>query len=129
MNIATNEVAHKTRSLIVFQLGVGCIVAVFFFFFKDLIAGASAVYGALIATASAFMLGAGVKKADSKAISDPGKSMGVLYFGAVKRFLLVVILFVVGMKFLNLDALAVAAGFIAAQAGFVFLFKGLSRIG
>lgn len=127
MIITTDQVARKTRSLILYQLAAGLVVAILFYFFKDLIAAGSALCGAAVSSVSALMLGSGVKKADEKAVEDPTKSMGVLYFGAVKRFLLVVVLFIIGLKFLHLDAVAMAAGFIAAQVGFVFLFKGLSK--
>ncbi|MDH5544489.1 MAG: ATP synthase subunit I [Gammaproteobacteria bacterium] len=129
MNVATDEVSRKTRYLILYQLAAGAIVAVLFLLFKDLVAAVSALAGALTSSASAFLLGTGVSKAEASAIDNPGKSVGTLYFGAVKRFLLVIILFVLGLKFLHLDALAMAAGFIAAQIGFVFLFKGLSKVG
>jgi len=83
----------------------------------------SAFYGSLISMISALILGRGVSRASNAAISDPKMSMGILYAGAVFRFLLVLVLFVLGLLIFKLNALAVGAGFILAQLGFVFNFQ------
>ena len=44
-------------------------------------------------------------------------------------YLLAAVLFIVGLKFFTLDPIAMGLGFVVAQLGFVFLFKGLSKVG
>jgi ATP synthase protein I len=129
LNKANEEVTAKARNLIIFQLIAGLIVAAAFYLYKDALSAVSAIFGALTSLLSAYMLSSGVKKAERRAIDSPGKSMGVLYFGAVQRFILVVVLFIVGIKIFGLDPVAIGLGFIVAQLGFVFLFKGLSKVG
>jgi ATP synthase protein I len=129
LNKANEEVSAKARNLIIFQLIAGLIVAVVFYIYKDALSAVSAIFGAFTSVISAFLLSSGVKKAEKQAIDSPGKSMGVLYFGAVQRFILVVVLFIVGIKIFDLDPVAIGLGFVFAQLGFVFLFKGLSKVG
>ncbi|MDH5216774.1 MAG: ATP synthase subunit I [Gammaproteobacteria bacterium] len=129
MNKANEEVSAKAHNLLVYQIVAGLIVAVVFYIYKDALSAFSAIFGALTSLASAFMLSSGVKKAEKRAIDSPGTSVGILYFGAVQRFILVVVLFIVGLKFFALDPIAMGLGFVVAQLGFVFLFKGLSKVG
>ena len=129
MNTNTSDVSSKTRRLLVFQACAGVAVALVFYFFKGMVEFQSAIFGALISMASALWLGRGVKRAEVNAISDPKRSMAMLYLGAVQRFVLVIALFILGLSFLKLDPLAMGAGFGLAQLGFVIQFKSLSKVG
>ena len=51
----------------------------------------------------------GVLKAEKVAQTDPKKSLGILYFGAVQRFVMVVGLFIVGLAIFKLEPLATTA--------------------
>ena len=129
MNTTTSDVSAKTRRLLVFQACAGFAVALGFYFFKGMIGFQSAVFGALISMASALWLSRGVKQAESNAVQDPKRSMATLYLGAVQRFVLVIALFIVGLGVLKLDPIAMGAGFLLAQLGFVIQFKSLSKVG
>lgn len=86
-------------------------------------AAASALYGGVIALLSATLLGHGVQRAAETAQAAPEIGMRALYFGAVLRFVLVLVLFGVGMGLLRLAPLPLIAGFAVAQLA--FLINGL----
>jgi ATP synthase protein I len=73
--------------------------------------------GGLISLCVLLLLTRGVKRASEVALVDQKKSMMILYFGAVQRFVLIIILFVFGLRVLDLAPLEMLVGFAAAQAG------------
>lgn len=127
MNSETGEVAERTRRLIIYQVVAGLCVAVAFGVWLGLQPALSAFFGAAISMSSVLMLGSGVQKAGRAALADPKRSLGILYFGAVKRFVLVLALFILGAKALELGAFEMGAGFIAAQLGFVLQFSKMAK--
>jgi ATP synthase protein I len=58
-------------------------------------------------------------RAAEAARQDHKKSMLILYLGAVQRFVLVLVLFGVGLKGLNLTFLPMIAGFAGAQLAYL----------
>ncbi len=127
MNSTTREVAANTRRLIITQAIVGLVVATGFIFAQSLWAGVSAVFGSAISMVAALMLGSGVRRAGAQAAENPKKSMGILYFGAVQRFVMVLVLFIVGLSLIGMDPLAMAIGFGVSQFSYLFSFRGLGR--
>ncbi len=123
MTASTGEVAQRSRRLVAIQTGIGLIVALGFGFYDDPHAAISAFLGAFGSMISTLILGSGVEKASEEAVENPGKSMGMLYLGAVKRFLFVIVFFIAGIKLAELDPLALAVGFALAQLSFVFGIK------
>ena len=69
-----------------------------------------------------------VVRAEKSAQLDPKKSLGILYFGAAQRFIMVAGLFIVGLAILKLDPLATAAGFGFSQIGYVINLRQQSRV-
>ena len=61
----------------------------------------------------------GIQRANDAAKEDPGKSMRILYRGAVQRFVLVLALIAMGIALLKLSPLAVVTGFALAQIGYL----------
>ena len=61
----------------------------------------------------------GFKRANEFALSDPKKSMMILYIGAVVRFATVLIMLGIGLGVLKLEPLAVFVGFALAQASYL----------
>lgn len=127
MNNATSDVRNNARRLLIYQAVLGLITALGFFAWKGSWEAVSALFGVLTSMASVMMLGSGVSKASAKALENPKHSMGILYFGAVKRFLLVVGFFVVGLGVLKLEALSMCVGFVLAQTGFLVNMRGLAK--
>jgi len=112
------DLAAKARRVVMMQLATSVIVALLF-----LIQGAwdalSAFYGGLASVALALLSIRGFKRADVHALSDPKRSMMILYAGAVQRFVAVVVLLAVGLGAFELAPLAVFIGFALAQASYL----------
>lgn len=112
------DLAAKARRVVIAQLTVTAIVALLF-----LIQGAwdalSAAYGGLASVFLALLSIRGFKRANEHALSDPKKSMLILYIGAVQRFVAVVVLLAIGLGSLKLAPLAVFIGFALAQASYL----------
>ena len=84
------------------------------------LAAVSALYGSVISVVSALLLGRGVTRAEKLAIDDPKRSLGILYFGAVQRFVLVAVMLAIGLSVLQLTAIPTFVGFALAQMAFVY---------
>jgi len=108
----------QARKVIGVQLLVSTLVAGCF-----LLQGAweslSAFYGGVASVLIALLLRRGIRRASQLAVQNPGKSMTVLYVGAVQRFVLVLGLLAVGMAGLKLSPIAMCVGFAAAQLGYL----------
>ncbi|WP_455376217.1 ATP synthase subunit I [Kaarinaea lacus] len=118
MKIAEPELATKAKWVISTQLIVSIIVAVAFLT-KGTWESLAAVYGGLVSICISLLLLRGIQRANAAAKVDPGKSMRILYIGAVQRFVLVLGLIALGMAFFKLDPVATIVGFALAQAGYL----------
>ena len=87
------------------------------------LAAVSALYGSVISVVSALLLGRGVTRAEKLAIDDPKRSLGILYFGAVQRFVLVAVMLAIGLSVLQLTAIPTFVGFALAQMAFVYRLR------
>lgn len=76
----------------------------------------SAFCGGLISMSVLLLLTHGVRRASEVALVDQKKSMMILYFGAAQRFILIIVLFILGLRVLGLAPLEMLVGFAAAQA-------------
>lgn len=112
------DLAAKARRVVKVQLATSTIVALLF-----LIQGQwealSAFYGGLASIFIALLSIRGFKRANEHALTDPKRSMLILYIGAVQRFVAVVVLLAIGLGGLKLEALAVFVGFALAQASYL----------
>lgn len=116
--------ANLKRSLML-QAIVGVIAIVAFAFYgfaKD------AVYGAFISLANVLMLALTFNKANAKAALDPKAGILVLYMSAVLRFVLMAVLFIVGLAYLKLDAMPVIVTFMVMTVAQMFNLKGKRRL-
>ncbi len=119
LNTASREIIAATRKVISLQVGASVLIAAAFFMAKGEGEALSAFYGGLIGIAIAFLLGRGVVRAADAAQQDQKRSMLILYLGAAQRFLLVLVLFGVGLKGFNLAFLPMIAGFAGAQLAYL----------
>ena len=119
LDTASREINDATRKLILLQVSVGAVIAAAFFMAKGHGEALSAFYGGLISIVIAFLLGRGVVRAAEAARHDHKKSMLILYLGALQRFVLVLVLFGVGLKGLGLAFLPMIAGFAGAQLAYL----------
>ena len=119
LNIASREIVAATRKVIALQVGVSVLVGVAFMVAKGEGAGYAAFFGGVISMAVALLLGRGVARASEVARQDHKKSMLILYVGAVQRFVLVLVLFGVGLKALSLSFIPMLVGFAGAQLAYL----------
>jgi ATP synthase protein I len=119
LNTASREIITATRKVIALQLGAGIAIAAVFFMAEGKAEALAAFYGGMIGVVIAFLLGRGVVRAAEAARRDHKRSMLILYVGAAQRFILVLVLFGVGLKGLNLAFLPMIAGFGGAQLAYL----------
>jgi len=85
--------------------------------------------GFLIGVANVLMLSQTFKMANKRAATDPKGGMLVLYMSAVVRFILLAVLFVLGLSYLEQsDAFPVIITFVLMQIGQLFNLKGKRRL-
>jgi len=103
------------------QLGVGLAVAAVYLLKDGSWEAMSAFYGGLVSVISATMLSRGISRAGKEAEHSAKTSQVILYLGAVVRFVLVLVLFGIGLGVLKLAPLALIAGFVITQLVFVLM--------
>ena len=114
---AAAEMVVKTRRVIVLQIVIGVLVSAGFFFGKSQWHALSASWGASISLLSTLWLRRGVNKAGEQA-GHGKQSEAILYIGAALRFLMVLVLFAVGLAGIKLAPVATVTGFILTQLAF-----------
>ncbi len=118
MKIAEPELAAKARWVISTQLIISVIVAAAFLI-KSVWESVAALYGGIASLCITMLLLWGIKRATEAAKENPGKSMRILYIGAVQRFLLVIGLLAMGIALFKLDPIAMCVGFALAQLSYL----------
>lgn len=124
------ELVEKGRRVVIIQLMMTLVVAVAFFVYGFVFAlphsagqglwdALSATYGGLTSVLLALLSIRGFKRANAIALSDPKKSMMILYVGAVQRFVAVLVMLGIALGALKLAPIAVFIGFALAQAGYL----------
>jgi ATP synthase protein I len=118
LKIAEPELAAKARWVISTQLIISVIVAAAFLI-KSVWESVAALYGGIASLCITMLLLWGIKRATEAAKENPGKSMRILYIGAVQRFLLVIGLLAMGIALFKLDPIAMCVGFALAQLSYL----------
>jgi hypothetical protein len=127
------DLAARARRVVIVQLLVSAVVAGIFFGQSVIRQGSleqgawealSAFFGGLSSVMLALISIRGFKRANEFALSDPKKSMMILYVGAVVRFAAVLILLGIGLGLFKLEPLAVFIGFAVAQASYLMGVRG-----
>ncbi|MDH3526953.1 MAG: ATP synthase subunit I [Gammaproteobacteria bacterium] len=111
--------ASGVRKLLVLQLLLIAVTSVVFFLCYGGFQAGSVWYGGAIACANSLLLEWRRYRVDSGRALSAGTSLRVLYRSALERFLLVLLLFALGLGVLQLEPLALLTGFIAGQLGLV----------
>ncbi len=116
--------ASSTRKLLMLQLLlVAATSAVFFVIYGGFQAG-SAAFGGVCACANRLVLEWRRNAADSGRALSAAQSIRLLYRTAIERFVLVGVLFALGLGVWGLDPLALLTGFIVGQLALVFTATG-----
>ncbi len=113
--------------LLAIQFVLVAAVVGFFLFTGDPLAAQAAAYGGGIALLIAWMLGRRALLAAEVAKTHPGQEAMVIVIGAVQRFVAVLVLFGLGMGWLELQPVPLLAAFAVAQLGHV-LNSALVRV-
>jgi F0F1-type ATP synthase assembly protein I len=110
-----------TRRLLLFQsLMVAAVAAVFLVIFETFSA-VSVCYGGCVAAVNGLLL-ARCAHRDAKAPErSPQQSLAAVYLCVVQRFLVIALLFALGLGLLKLKPLALMTGFIAGQLVMVIM--------
>jgi len=88
----------------------------------------AAMYGWLVGMINVLMLVGTFRKADQKAAENPKSGVQVLYLSAVIRFILLAVLFVLGLQVLSLNPMPVVLTFVVMQVGQMVNLKGKQRL-
>ena len=109
------------------QIVIGLAMVGIYSLFDQTVAAA---YGMFVGLVNVWMLNFTFTKANKRAAEDPKSGILILYMSAVIRFVLLAVLFVLGLSFLveNSDVPAVVLTFVAMQLGKLFDLKGKRRL-
>ncbi len=113
--------ADNAKKIIMLQLAAGVVVGAGFFLIEGPWEALSALYGGLVSVISISMLSRGITQAGRNTQQDAKTSLVLLYIGAAIRFVLVLVLFGIGLGVLKLAPLAMIAGFVITQLVFVLM--------
>jgi ATP synthase protein I len=119
--------AHVLQRLIALQLVIMAAVSIVFYLRSGIYAAGSAWFGGITAMLNVLLLLWRRHRADAGRALSAGRSLWVLYRTALERFVMVVLLFALGMGVLKLDPLALLTGFVVGQLALVLIgMKGKS---
>lgn len=118
LDITSSRVIAATIRVMTIQVVAGLLVAVSFFVAWGAQGMLAAAYGTVIGIMIAFVLSWSVVHANARH-GNLGFS-AMLYWGAVQRFILVSILFLVGLKRLDFAFLPMIIGFGSSQLAYLF---------
>jgi len=108
------------------QIAIGLVMVAIFSLYGQTVAAA---YGMFIGLMNVWMLSFTFQKANKRAAEDPKSGILILYMSAVIRFVLLAVLFVLGLSFLEeSQAFPVVLTFVLMQLGKLFDLKGKRRL-
>jgi ATP synthase protein I len=103
------------------QLALVAITSTVFFIVYGRFQAGSAGFGGIVAAINIGLLLWRRRRANTGRALSAGESLRVLYRSALERFLVIALLFALGLGVWRLDPLAVLAGFVAGQLALVFM--------
>lgn len=115
------------KPLVAWKLIFGGLVLIAFGVFAPMSVPASA-YGLVLGLGNVGMLTLTVRMADVRAETEPQQSMWILYVSAAIRFVLLAVLFVVGMSLLGLEPMPMVLTFVAMQMAQIMALRGKKRL-
>ena len=101
--------------MLIAQLIAGAVAAIGFLLYSGAWHALSALAGGAVSISLLLLLRRGIKRAGEIAQHDQKRSMIILYMGAAQRFLLILVLFALGLGVAGFDPLAMFVGFFLAQ--------------
>ncbi|MGB5472542.1 MAG: ATP synthase subunit I [Gammaproteobacteria bacterium] len=120
--------ARDVRILVALQLVLVAITSTVFFIIYGGFQAGSAGFGGLVAASNTGLLLWRQRGADTGRALSAGASLRLLYRSALERFVVIALLFALGLGIWRLDPLAALAGFVTGQLALVFMgMKGKSE--
>jgi len=113
----SNSAAKK---ILVRQIIITLLVAFAFFYYHNLFAVQSVIFGGMIAMLNVWLADRKLQAAAEMAKLMPDSEVNLLYIGAVQRFISTLALFIIGMFVLKLMPFALVSTFAAAQLAYLF---------
>lgn len=117
----------NVKPLLAWKLVFGGIALVAFGVLAPMAVPASA-YGLMLGLVNVGLLLLTVRIADARALAAPQQSMMILYASAAVRFVLLGVLFVVGISAVGLDPMPMVLTFVAMQFAQVMTLRGKKRL-
>ena len=106
--------------LLLIQSALIVAVSVYLVLSKGNEFGLAALYGGAASVAGTIVSGWRVKVAADEAVNNTTLGMAEFYKATALRFITIIALLALGMGVLDMEALGILIGFIAAQAGYFF---------
>lgn len=106
------------RKLLIIQIILVALVVAGFYLQQGQAVALSALFGGSIALVNSLLLAWRVRRAGRAAEKDETRGAFTLYLGAIERFVLTLIGFVVGMGTLKLSPFPMLVSFAVAQLGY-----------
>lgn len=110
---------------LVIQGTIGALALLVFVYYGHTV---SSLYGVMIGLANVLMLALTFYQADKKAAEDPKTGILILYVSAVIRFILMAVLFIIGLVLFKLEAMPMVVTFALMTIGQIFTLKGKRRL-
>jgi ATP synthase protein I len=109
------------RRLLLFQSSVVVVTAAVFLVIFETFSAVSVCYGGCVAAVNALLLARCSYRDTQAPERSPQQSLAAVYLCVVQRFLLIAVLFALGLGLLELKPLALMTGFIAGQLVMVIM--------
>ncbi len=113
------DLRSRTRRLVSAQIVTGLVVSAGYYMLRGPWEALSAAYGGALSITLALLLSLSIVLAGQAAARDPGQGQMIVYGGAALRFVLVLVLFGIGLALIGLAPIAMVAGFAAVQLVFL----------
>jgi ATP synthase protein I len=117
----------NVKPLVAWKLFFGGLALVAFGVFAPMSVPASA-YGLMLGLMNVGLLVLTVRIADARAVTEPQQSMWILYASAALRFVLLGVLFIVGISGLGLEPMPMVLTFVAMQLAQLMALRGKKRL-
>jgi ATP synthase protein I len=115
--------SREAQRLLVAQLSLMLVLAAGFALASGVAAAVAVAFGGGMAIANAWLMARGVARATEIALRQPGAETMALYLVAVQRFVLMAVLFAVGIGVVKLLPVQLIVGFAVVHGAF-FLSRG-----
>jgi len=124
LSAMSEPIRRRAARILIAQIVVVAITALVAWYWKGHLSALAAISGGAVSFLLLLMLRLTMQKAAEQAVEDPRSSQLTMYMGAGVRFVLLLVLFAIGLGVLGLDPIWMIAGYIATQAAGVLAAQG-----